>query len=271
MAETTIGFIGGGQMASALARGFVGANLVQAEDLRVADVSPPAIEAFLRQLPGAKVCAVNDEVVRESDVIFLAVKPQNIGQVAAGVSNSFAEDKLLVSICAGVTLQTLRARFRARRLIRVMPNTPCLIGAGASAFCMGGEASERDAELVNRLLECVGVVVRLDEQQLDAVTGLSGSGPAFIYQVIEALGDAGVHMGLPRDVAHRLATQTVLGAARMVEETGEHPAVLKDRVASPGGTTIAGIRTLEAGGLRAAIMDAVAAATERSVELGRQG
>jgi pyrroline-5-carboxylate reductase len=208
--------------------------------------------------------------VAAADCLFLAVKPPNIPQVAHGVSEALDAGKLLVSICAGVTIESLESMFRTRRVVRVMPNTPCLVGAGASAFSCARGATEEDADLVRRLLAAVGEVVQLDEKHMDAVTGLSGSGPAFIYQVIEALADAGVSVGLTRDVAQQLATQTVLGAATMVRETGAHPAVLKDRVASPGGTTIAGLRALETAGLRAALMEAVAAATRRSAELGQE-
>ena len=257
-------------MARALASGFVRAGFVASKDVFVADVFAVAANDFAQQISGAIICENNAEVVRNSDVVFLAVKPQSVSQVASGVSKSFGEDKLLVSICAGVTVATLQQQLGAHRLIRVMPNTPCLVGAGASAFCLGGHASDDDADLVRKLLGAVGVVVQLAETQLNAVTGLSGSGPAFVYQVIEALSDAGVCVGLSRDVAQSLATQTVLGAAKMVAETSEHPAVLKDRVASPGGTTIAGLRALESAGLRAALMDAVVAATERSNELGKQ-
>lgn len=257
-------------MARALASGFVRAGLVEPTDVFVADVVAAAASAFGKQISGATICEHNADVVEKSDVVFLAVKPQSIAQVAPGVSDCFSDDKLLVSICAGVTIRTLEQQFRASRLIRVMPNTPCLVGAGASAFCLGGNASDEDADCVRGLLDSVGVVVQLAEKQLDAVTGLSGSGPAFVYQVIEALSDAGVSVGLTRNVAQTLAAQTVLGAAKMVTDTGEHPAVLKDRVASPGGTTIAGLRALEAAGLRAALIDAVVAATKRSEELGKQ-
>src|SRR5205807_6670554 len=156
-----------------------------------------------------------------------------------------------------------------RRLIRVMPNTPCLVGASASAYTPGESATAEDTALVDRLLNAVGRAFRLPEHLLDAVTGLSGSGPAFVYVMIEALSDGGVRMGLPRDVATVLAAQTVLGSAKMVLETGQHPGVLKDMVASPGGTTIAGLHALERGGLRAAFMDAVEAATKRATELGK--
>ncbi len=256
-------------MARALASGFVRDGLVEANNIRVADVVAAANAAFVEQIPGATICEYNADVVEAADVVFLAVKPQNVRHVAPGVCESFDASKLLVSICAGVTMQSLESLFRTTRVVRVMPNTPCLVGAGASAFCCATGTTDEDAELVRQLLAAVGEVVQLDEKHMDAVTGLSGSGPAFVYQVIEALADAGVRMGLTRDVAQRLATQTVLGAATLVRDTGEHPAVLKDRVASPGGTTIAGLTALEAAGLRGALMEAVAAATQRSAELGR--
>jgi pyrroline-5-carboxylate reductase len=177
---------------------------------------------------------------------------------------------LVVSIAAGITLRQLGEGLGAdRRIIRVMPNTPCLVGAGASGYCLGSVATAEDGVLVERILTAVGRAYRLPENLLDAVTGLSSSGPAFVAVMIEALSDGGVRMGLPRDVATALAAQTVFGTAKMVLEAGLHPGVLKDMVASPGGTTIAGLHALERGGLRAALMDAVEAATRRAVELGK--
>ena len=177
---------------------------------------------------------------------------------------------LIVSIAAGVSLQQLADGLGSdRRLVRVMPNTPCLVGASASGYAPAATATAEDINLVDRLLNAVGRAFRLPESLLDAVTGLSGSGPAFVYVMIEALSDGGVRVGLPRDVATALAAQTVFGAAKMVLETGSHPAMLKDMVTSPGGTTIAGLQALENGGVRAALIDAVEAATKRSVELGR--
>jgi pyrroline-5-carboxylate reductase len=192
-------------------------------------------------------------------------------EVLADVAPAVGPRHLVVSIAAGVTLEQLAAALgQSRRLVRVMPNTPCLVGASASGYAPGEAATPDDVALIDRLLNVVGIAFRLPEHLLDAVTGLSGSGPAFVYAIIEALSDGGVRVGLPRDVATALAAQTVLGSARMVLETKLHPAVLKDQVASPGGTTIAGLHALERGGLRAALMDAVTSATQRSQELGSQ-
>ena len=248
----TIGFIGAGQMALALARGFVAANLVKAENILAADPVDGAIDRLVDAVPGARRASGNSAVVGGADVVFLAVKPQSLGQVMSELRSAAPIEKLVVSIAAGVRLSTLCDGLGTNRVIRVMPNTPCLVGQGAAGYCLASGASEQDGERIGQLLESVGVAFRLDEELLDAVTGLSGSGPAFIYQVIEALSDGGVQVGLPRAVAQTLACQTVRGAAEMVLKTGQHPAVLKDHVASPGGTTIAGLSKLEQGGLRAA-------------------
>lgn len=264
-----IGFIGAGKMATALARGFLAAGCTEASSLSASDVSQAAREQFAAET-GAATFASNREVAARADVLFLAVKPQVMTEAAQELSTVVGEGHLLVSIAAGVTLGTLSTLFGAgRRIIRVMPNTPCLVGASASGFSRGPDATEEDARLVERLLSAVGIAVELPESSLDAVTGLSGSGPAFVYTIIEALSDGGVRMGLSRDVALRLAAQTVLGAAKMVLETGLHPGVLKDAVTSPGGTTIAGLHALERGGMRGCLMNAVEAATLRSRELGR--
>lgn len=264
-----IGFIGAGQMACSLAKGFVQQQLVQASHVSAADRIPSALEKFSDTVGDVTSCASNQDVVDSSDIVFLSVKPQNVSDVAASVSE-VGESKLLISIMAGVPLAELENQFKTQRLIRVMPNTPCLVGKGASAFCAAAATTSDDLATIRKLLEAVGIAVQTSETLMDAVTGLSGSGPAFVYQFIEALSDGGVQKGLPRADATRLAAQTVLGAAAMVLETGEHPAELKDRVTSPGGTTIAGLHALESGGLRAAVMNAVVAATERSVELGQR-
>jgi pyrroline-5-carboxylate reductase len=268
MPEQQIGLIGAGQMATALGLGFVKAGLVAPENLLAADPDPEALQRFA-QTTGGRTTKDNGQVAQQSDVVFLAVKPQQIAEVVAGLRGKITGQMLVVSIAAGIRLAQLAEGLGDQvRLVRVMPNTPCLVGQGACGFCLGGKATAEDGRLVEQLLGAVGVAYQLDEKLLDAVTGLSGSGPAFVYVIIEALSDGGVRMGLPRKVATALAAQTVRGAAQMVLATGEHPGVLKDRVASPGGTTIAGLQALECGGLRAALMAAVEAATQRSIELG---
>ncbi len=268
MLSQSIGFIGAGQMARALAAGFVKAGLLKPSQVSASDAVPAALAAFAVAVPGAQSAADNATLVGNCDIVFLAVKPQQAGAALTGLTKP-AADKLVISIAAGVTLATLSAALGKSRLVRVMPNTPCLVGQSASGYALGPRATADDGALVASLLESVGRAFAVDEKLLDAVTGLSGSGPAFVYVMIEALSDAGVQMGLPRDVAMQLAAQTVRGAAQMVLETGEHPGVLKDRVASPGGTTIAGLAALEAGGLRGTLIAAVEAATRRSIELGK--
>lgn len=265
-----IGFLGSGQMATALARGWLAAGLVTADRVRASDPSPQARQAFAAatKLPATDN---NREVVSGSDVVLLAVKPQVMKTVLADIRPVVTANHLMVSIAAGVTLCQLAHELGPDcRLIRVMPNTPCLVNASASAYASAPTATAEDVALVDRLLNAVGRAFRLPEHLLDAVTGLSGSGPAFVYVMIEALSDGGVRVGLPRDVATALAAQTVYGAAKMVLETAEHPGILKDKVASPGGTTIAGLHALERGGVRAALMDAVEAAARRATELGRE-
>ncbi len=264
------GFIGAGQMAQALARGFVDKGLLKPEQIYAADPAQQTLDAFTSQIPGANVSTRNADVVANTDILFVAVKPQYLPDVVKEIGGSVTEKQLLISIVAGVKLADLAA-FQTPRIIRVMPNTPCLVGVGAAGFCLADGVTDEDADIARSLLEATGVVFQLRETQIDAVTGLSGSAPAYIYMLIEALSDGGVRVGLPRAVATTLATQTVLGAATMVQQTGEHPAVLKDRVASPGGTTIAGIEALEQGAFRAAIIAAVTAATDRSIELGEDG
>jgi len=265
-----IGFIGAGQMARALARGFVDAALVRPDNLLAADPVAAATDAFTSTIRGAGVTWGNAQLVVESDVVVLAVKPQHADEVLAPLKGKFTSDHLVISIVTGITLARLSSALgREIRLVRVMPNTPCLIGQGACGFALGAAATAEDGRLVKQLLDSVGIAVELDEKLLDAVTGLSGSGPAFVYLIIEALADAGVYVGLPRETALTLAVQTVSGSAEMVRTTGEHTAVLRDRVTSPGGTTIAGLAALEAGGVRSALIRAVEAATQRASQLGQ--
>ena len=264
-----VGFIGAGKMATALARGLAAAGFTSADQIVASDVYPAARQQFAAETKSRAV-DTNAEVVAASQIVILAVKPQQMSDVLVELKGKVTAQHLVISIAAGVPLKTLVAGLGEKtRLVRVMPNTPCLVGASASGFAIGGAATKEDAAMVEQLLSAVGVAVSVDEKLLDAVTGLSGSGPAYVYQIIEALSDGGVRVGLPRDVATKLAAQTVLGAAQMVIETGEHPGTLKDAVTSPGGTTIAGLHALERGGLRAALMNAVEAATNRSKELGQ--
>jgi pyrroline-5-carboxylate reductase len=270
MSPLRIGFIGAGQMATALGSGFIRSGLTSGANLFAADPDDNARTKFV-QATGGKTCDNNIEVARQSEVLFLAVKPQHLAKVSGELKGKIPSDTLVISIAAGVRLAQLTLWLGDNvRLVRVMPNTPCLAGQGACAFSLGEKATKADAEMAEKLLRAVGAAWQVEEKLLDAVTGLSGSGPAFVYVMIEALGDAGVRMGLPRTIASALAAQTVRGAAEMVLVTGEHPAILKDRVASPGGTTIAGLQALENGGIRSTLIAAVEAATKRSIELATE-
>lgn len=267
MAEK-IGFIGAGQMARALACGFVEAGLVQPAEILASDVYEEARNGFINTT-GCAAVAENSAVVAHARLILIAVKPQGIQPVLAELAPLLSAEHLVVSIVTGVSLAKLaKGLGDNRRIVRVMPNTPCLVGASASAFAVGPNVPAEDAALVKKLLDAVGLAVQVPEPMLDGVTGLSGSGPAYVYQVIEALSDGGVRSGLPRDIATKLAAQTVLGAAKMVLETGMHPGLLKDMVTSPGGTTIAGLSVLESRAVRGAFIDAVHAAANRAKELG---
>lgn len=271
MLDVKIGFLGAGRMATALASGWIQTGLLSGDRLLAADPSPQAAESF-SHAAGGKLLEDNAAVADAADVLVLAVKPQYMSVALDQVRSRLSDRHLLISIAAGVRLETIRkAVGRKPRLVRVMPNTPCLVGQSASGFALEASGSQEDADLVEQLLSAVGVAYRLEESLLDAVTGLSGSGPALVYVMIEALSDGGVRMGLPRNVATALAAQTVKGAAEMVLQTGEHPAALKDQVTSPGGTTIAGLQTLEQGAVRAALMGAVESATRRSIELSQLG
>jgi pyrroline-5-carboxylate reductase len=264
-----IGFLGAGQMAGALARAWSAHGLIEPSEGLASDPNPEARSRFVERC-GWRCLPSNRDVVVESDVLILAVKPQALAALIDDVRPLVKSHHLIISILAGVPLARLEKEIGTGRFIRVMPNTPCLVGASASAYSPGPTATAEDIDLVDRLFNAVGKAYRLPESLLDAVTGLSGSGPAFVYTIIEALSDGGVRVGLPRDVATGLAAQTLLGAARMVLETGWHPAQLKEMVTSPGGTTIAGLHALERGSLRATLIDAVVAATQRAAELGKE-
>lgn len=268
LAAVKIGFLGAGQMATALAKGWLHAGCVTAEQLVAYDVVSKAADHF-RAETGARLVADGRALLVDCDVVFLAIKPQQLSAALSPLAGQWQARHLAVSIVAGAGLVSLWEQIgEAPRVIRVMPNTPCLVGAGASAYALGPTATTDDARLVQSLLSAGGFAAEVPERLLDAVTGLSGSGPAYVYVMIEALSDGGVRMGLPRSLATQLAAQTVLGAAQMALTTGQHPGVLKDAVASPGGTTIAGLHALERGHFRGTIMDAVEASTNRARELG---
>jgi pyrroline-5-carboxylate reductase len=268
-ATLSVGFLGAGKMATALARGFIRAGLVTPKALLASDPSKTSRAAFAKET-GARTTESNVEVAESATVLVLAVKPDTVGSILSEIRERVTDQHLLMSIAAGVTLARLEAGLDAgARIIRLMPNTPALLGASATGFALGKNARDKDGELAEKLFLAVGLAFQLKESLLDAVTGLSGSGPAYVYLIIEALSDGGVASGLPRDVATKLAAQTVLGSARMVLETGLHPGVLKDMVTSPGGTTIDGLHELEKGNVRGILMSAVRAATEKSRRLGQ--
>jgi len=262
-----LGFIGSGKMASALVHGAVSSRAFAREEILVCDAVPGLAEKLAAAVQ-AGAAATNEQLARQADALVLCVKPVDALDALRALRAHLA-GKLIVSIVAGLPLATLQeAAGSEARVVRVMPNTPALIQRGAAAYSLGRTATVEDAALTEKLFGAVGQVVRVKEELLDVVTGLSGSGPAYVYLVIEALADAGVLMGLPRDLALKLAAQTVAGAAQMVIETGKHPAALRDEVTSPGGTTIAGLEVLEASAVRSAFLRAVRAATERARELG---
>lgn len=264
-----IGFVGGGNMAEALVAGLLRKGLTTPDRLAVSDPLGSRRE-FLGRTFGVVVTADNRAAVRGADIVVLCVEPQVLDEVLRELAPSLDSHPLMISVAAGYPLSRMRHHLPAvNRLIRAMPNTPSAIGEGVTAMSLAPDVSSEDRETARQLFESVGVAVMVEERLLDAVTGLSGSGPAYVFGMIEALADGGVLAGLPRSTAQLLAAKTVAGAAGMVLEQGEHPAVLKDRVASPGGTTIAGLNELEQGRLRATLMSAVEAATQRSQELGK--
>jgi pyrroline-5-carboxylate reductase len=264
-----IGFVGGGNMGEALIRGLLGTNQVPAELLAATDVRAERTAQLTKQF-GITAHDDNTRLVREADVVILAVKPQIMAAVLGEIAPAVTARHLLISIAAGVSTAAIRAGLgKEARIIRVMPNTPALVLQGAAAIARGRGLGPDDLATAEAIFGAVGRVVILDESLMDAVTGLSGSGPAYVAIVVEALADGGVNMGLDRATAMMLATQTVLGTAQLLAETGMHPGALKDMVSSPGGTTIAGITALEEGGLRTTLIRAVERATQRSRELGR--
>ncbi|HEY8369870.1 MAG TPA: pyrroline-5-carboxylate reductase [Thermodesulfobacteriota bacterium] len=270
LGNKTIAFVGAGNMAEALIKGLIAAGLARTQIL-ASDHTEERV-AHIRQVYGIATSSDNREVVSRADIVVLAVKPQILPKVLEEIAGVVTADKLIISVAAGVPIESIEAYLHQRsRVVRVMPNTPALVQAGATALVAGAHATESDLATAKAIFDSVGTTVVLDDEGLmDAITGLSGSGPAYIFVIIDALADAGVRVGLSRDVSLALAAQTVLGAAKLLIETGEHPGALKDKVTSPGGTAIAGLHTLEQGGLRTTLINAVEAATKRSRELGEQ-
>ena len=261
-----IAIIGGGNMAEAIMRGLLREDA--GAGICVAEISPKRRDELTAQFPLVRVVGDAAEAAQWGEVVILAIKPQQAGGVLDLIKAVVTPDKLVISIMAGIPSSKVEANLvTGCRVVRAMPNTPALIGAGATAVCSGRKASSDDLDLALQIFTQIGTTVSVEEKLMDAVTGLSGSGPAYVFTFIEALSDAGVKNGLPRAVAAQLAVQTVLGAARMVSETGEHPALLKEKVTSPAGTTIAALHALENGSFRGVVMNAVDAACLRSKEL----
>ena len=269
MLKEKIGFIGGGKMGEALINGILQAGLSPSDKIMVSDVDKKRLQ-ILEKEAGIKTTQDNKKITSDSDIIILAVKPNMMGSVLDELNSEITSKHLIISIAAGIPLSFIESSLnKGCRAIRVMPNTPCLVGETAAGYALGKKATRNDGKLVGQLLDAVGKSFLLEEKYLDAVTGLSGSGPAFIYVVIEALADGGIKMGLPRDVAITLAAQTAFGAAKMVLESGTHIGQLRDSVTSPGGTTIEGLHALEKGGIKNALIDAVETATKKSKSLGK--
>ena len=267
MINHKIAFLGGGNMAEALIKGMLSAGVAESRQMVVTDASQARLD-YLKKY-NVNPLKSNQEAVQQADIVLLCVKPQVMDAVLAEIAAAAGPGKLVISIAAGITIERMEKALPARpRVIRVMPNTPALVLSGAAGLAKGSSATDQDMALALEIFSAVGRAVVVEEKLMDAVTGLSGSGPAFVFTVIEALSDAGVKVGIPRPLALELAAQTVFGSAKMVLETKEHPAKLRDMVTSPGGTTIAGMHELEKGKLRAVLMSAVEAATRRSRELG---
>jgi len=264
-----IGFIGAGNMAEALMKGIISTGLYTAGDIVASEVYEPRRKYIAERL-GIEVHAENEKVAEAAKFIVLSVKPQQTEEVFASLKGHLTKEHLIMSILAGITISTLEYNEPACRFVRVMPNQPCMVLASASAYARGSKATKEDCDTVEKVLKAVGIAFEVKENLLDAVTGVSGSGPAYAYMMIEALSDGGVLMGLPRDVSTMLAAQTLLGAAKTILETGEQPGKMKDIVCSPGGTTIEAVKVLEDCGFRSSLINAVEAAAAKSAELGKK-
>ena len=267
----TIGFIGGGQMGEALIKGLLSAGKYKSNEIIV--VEPvQSRQDYLKSTYSVSTVSSVETILQECPILLLAVKPQIMATVLKGLRDHITSHHLLITIAAGLPIAFYKKHLKSDscKVVRVMPNTPALVMEGASALCGCAEVNDDDLNTAREILDSVGTTVLLDEHLMDAVTGLSGSGPGYVFTFIEAMIDAGVQNGLPRETAQMLATQTLLGSVKLMQETEEHPAVLRGRVTSPGGTTIAGLHVMEQQGLRGTIMDAIRAATNRSIELGKK-
>jgi pyrroline-5-carboxylate reductase len=265
-----LAFLGGGNMAEALIRGLLRAKTSEPSQISVTGKRAERLEELQRQY-GVTTLKDNVRAAASAEVVVLAVKPQAMNVLLDEVAPAIGANHLVISVAAGVPIAAMERKLGpTSRIVRAMPNTPALVGQGACAIAAGKHATASDVEVAKSIFDAVGLTVVTEEVLLDAVTGLSGSGPAYLFLVIEALADAGVKVGLPRRTAQALAAQTVAGSARLLIETGIHPGQLKDQVTSPGGTAIAGLHTLEAGGLRTTLINAVEAATQRAKELGQE-
>jgi pyrroline-5-carboxylate reductase len=265
MLTEKIGVVGAGKIGSAIARGMIKAGLVTKDQVMASDVSDALRQAIAKELD-IKITPDNGQLCAFADVVILAVKPQIVDPVAKEIAKTLGKSKLLISVAAGVPISRIE---KGARVVRVMPNISCVVGAGAAGYAGGTNASAQDLDICGSILNSFGVGLPVEEKYLDAVTGLSGSGPAYVFLFMEALADGGVQVGLTRDVALKLAMQTVYGAARMALESAKHLGELKDEVTSPGGTTIAGLYALEQRGFKGAVMEAIVNATRRSQELGK--
>lgn len=273
LTQKTIGFIGGGNMAEAIIKGLVSAWTLDSKNIMVSDVDAARLDKLEKDYK-IEVTQDNREVVQKSDIVILAIKPQVMQEVLNDIHDAVNDDTLVISVMAGTTISAIEHLLNPNGdkkigVVRTMPNTPALVLEGVTALAASDHASKNDMLMANAIFEAIGKTVDVQESDMDAVTGLSGSGPAYIFMIIEALSDAGVKMGLSRDVSNVLTIQTVLGAAKLAMESGLHPGELKEMVCSPGGTTIAGIHSLEEGGLPTVLMKAVEAATQRSKTLGQ--
>jgi pyrroline-5-carboxylate reductase len=262
-----IAIIGGGKMGSIIAQGLISRKVVAARDITITDIDTARLEHLRSELK-LQATSDNKKAVKNADVVILAVKPQNMSYTLKEIAPAITKSKIIISIAAGITASFIEDHLiKGVPVVRVMPNTPALVGAGAAAVSKGKFATAADVKLTRTIFNAVGITVEVEEKLMDAVTGLSGSGPAYCFLMIEALADAGVQMGLPRDLALQLSAQTMYGSAYLCLQGDKHPAQLRDMVTSPAGTTAAGLKVLEEGKLRAILMSAVEAATKRSKEL----